>query len=406
MPAGHHWRVHDHHHAGPAVETDDVAASNPFIAYRDRLRSYRRWIDAGFVDDEWQRTVAHLDEALIRVGRTGFRPTPLIDSPKLAKLVGLPEGARLWVKDETHNVAGSHKARHLFGLLLHRVVDERLGAHHHGDLAIASCGNAAIAAATIANAAGLRLKVFIPTWTSAAIETRLADLGADVLRCERRDGELGDPAYLRFLEALDAGDEAFSVQGTVAPEALDGGRTIGWEIADQLAEHTGTPARLDAVSLQVGGGAFASSLLHGLDDAAADGVLDRHPTVVAVQTEACAPLYRAWRSLNETSDPIAALGEPDVHMTPWEDVGESLASGILDDVTYDWTTIAGSMLRDGGDMVVADEDTVELAHAAGRSTGIDVCGTGTAGLAGLMLRPDFVGPGSNVVVVFTGHRRD
>ena len=208
---------------------------------------------------------------LIRVGRTGFRPTPLIDSPKLAKLVGLPEGARLWVKDETHNVAGSHKARHLFGLLLHRVVDERLGAHHHGDLAIASCGNAAIAAATIANAAGLRLKVFIPTWTSAAIETRLADLGADVLRCERRDGELGDPAYLRFLEALDAGDEAFSVQGTVAPEALDGGRTIGWEIADQLAEHTGTPARLDAVSLQVGGGAFASSLLQGLDDAAADG---------------------------------------------------------------------------------------------------------------------------------------
>jgi phosphate-selective porin len=30
----------------------------------------------------------------------------------------------LWVKDETHNVAGSHKARHLMGLLLYLAVVE------------------------------------------------------------------------------------------------------------------------------------------------------------------------------------------------------------------------------------------------------------------------------------------
>ncbi len=401
---GHDEDVHDHHDAGAHDHAQETV--NPFVAYRERLRSYRRWIDAGFSDGEFVAVVEHLDEALIRIGRTGFQPTPLIESPKLARLLGLPDGARLWVKDETHNVAGSHKARHLFGLLLHRAVDERLGAHRHGGLAIASCGNAAIAASTIAAAAGLRLDVFIPTWTSESIERRLTDLGAEVHRCERRDGEVGDPAYLRFLEAVEAGADPFSVQGTVAPEALDGGRTIGWEIADQLAEQLGGPASIDLVSLQVGGGAFASSLIEGLSEMAADGVLQAAPRVLAVQTESCAPLQRAWDAIHATGDAVSALDDADRHMTPWEDVGESLASGILDDVTYDWTSIASAMLRDGGEPLVVDEDSVEMAHAAGRSTGIDVCGTGTAGTAGLFARPDLVAPGEHVVVVFTGHRRD
>ena len=69
----------------------------------------------------------------------------------------------MWVKDETGNVAGSHKARHLFGILLELRVAEALG---HGDpaspLAIASCGNAAYAAAVVARAAGRELRVFVP----------------------------------------------------------------------------------------------------------------------------------------------------------------------------------------------------------------------------------------------------
>ena len=55
---------------------------------------------------------------------------------------GLPHGIELWVKDETTNVSGSHKGRHLFGV----AVREALAPSGEGPWAIASCGNAALAA--------------------------------------------------------------------------------------------------------------------------------------------------------------------------------------------------------------------------------------------------------------------
>ena len=47
----------------------------------------------------------------------GFVVTPFAAAPALA--VASRHGASIWVKDETGNVSGSHKARHLFGLLVH-----------------------------------------------------------------------------------------------------------------------------------------------------------------------------------------------------------------------------------------------------------------------------------------------
>jgi len=72
----------------------------------------------------------------------------------------------IWVKDETDNVAGSHKARHMFGLLVHLEVVRRLGMTERPlpPLAIASCGNAALAAAVVAAAgAGDSWSSFRPT---------------------------------------------------------------------------------------------------------------------------------------------------------------------------------------------------------------------------------------------------
>ena len=81
----------------------------------------------------------------------GFTVTPFARSPSLSGAIG----ADVWVKDETGNVGGSHKGRHLVTILLHLVAAESLRARRPGSrppLAIASCGNAAIAAATLAPA--------------------------------------------------------------------------------------------------------------------------------------------------------------------------------------------------------------------------------------------------------------
>ena len=68
-------------------------------------------------------------------------------------------------------------------------------------------------------------------------------------------------------------------------------------------------------------------------------------------------------------------------MTPWPDP-HSAADGILDDETYDWLGVLDVVRRSGGQVVVAPETAIVEAHELGRTTGIPVSATGTAGLAG------------------------
>lgn len=200
------------------------------------------------------------------------------------------------VKDETGNVGGSHKARHLVGILLHLRAAEALGLvqGERPSLAIASCGNAAIAAATLARRAGWPLRVFVPDSVSDTVSGLLEGLGAQVNRCPRTpDLPAGDPAVLGFREAVRAGAIPFSVQGPENGLCLDGGRTLGWELADALDP----PAR---VLVQVGGGALAACVGWGLGPAYR---LD------CVQTEGGAPLARAWdRAAATATDALGSIG--------------------------------------------------------------------------------------------------
>lgn len=404
-------------------------SDNPFVRYRWLLDSYREATMLGWSDERFVELVERLDGAVAAVDGHGFRITPLSAQPRLAATLGLPTD-RLWVKDDTGNVSGSHKGRHLFGTALHLAVDDDADA----ELAIASCGNAALAAAVVAKAAGRPLRVFIPTWADPAVVARLDALDARIVVCERRPGEAGDPTYLRFREAVATGAVPFSVQGTATSTALDGGRTMGWELAEQLGL-AGVEGRV-RLFVQVGGGALAAATWRGLTEGIGEQWLAAEPVLHAVQTTACAPLARAWDLLvadagEHAEIPLppghpgraavlaadldlvdhataAARSQPDRFMWPWEDVGMSAASGILDDVTYDWLGVAEPMLRSGGWPVVVAEDLVEEANRVAREkTGIDVDATGTAGLAAL-LDPETAAaldPADHLVVLFTGHRR-
>ncbi len=95
-------------------------------------------------------------------------------------------------------------------------------------------------------------------------------------------------------------------------------------------------------------------------------------------------------------------------MWPWESEPKSLATGILDDETYDWLAVVEAMLATGGYPVVVDERTVATAERVGReTTGIDADATGTAGLAGLMqlLAAGVTPRDETVALLFTGVRR-
>jgi threonine synthase len=95
-------------------------------------------------------------------------------------------------------------------------------------------------------------------------------------------------------------------------------------------------------------------------------------------------------------------------MQPWEEEPKSVASGILDDETYDWRAVVEGMLLTGGRPLVVTEDSLIKANRLAESaTGISVDATGTAALAGLleMRRSGAIGAGDHVAVLFTGVRR-
>ncbi len=415
---------------GPAEGAAD-ADGNPFVRYRYRLYSHDVALRHGLSDDRYVELVTALDEAVAAVDGRGFRITPFGPEPALSEHLGVP----VLVKDETGGVSGSHKARHLMGIMIHLLVDEAIadnglelgldavgrGSGRQRDrLAIASCGNAALGAAVVARAADWPIEVFVPPWAPPTVVERLRELGAGITRCPRRDGDPpGDPCVHRFREAVAAGSVPFSCQGPDNGLTIDGGRTLGWELAEQRLHQP-----FGRVIIQVGGGALASSLAQGLR---VDGPL---PVLYPVQTEGCAPLARAWHRAVPMLELVAGAsraGGPGIAgtaeveraavialahrrselMWPWETEPHSAANGILDDETYDWWEIIAATHESGGRPVVAHEADVEEALRLARSlTAVPVDATGSAGLAGLLrlLAEDSdIGPdGRPVAVVFTG----
>jgi threonine synthase len=373
--------------------------ADPFLRYRALLSPYRLGRSVGLPDDAWTEIVGTLESRLIAVDGRAFRVTPMSPHPALAKVLAM--NSSLWVKDETGNVAGSHKARHLMGVMLYlRILEagklpgaEALRARR---LAIASCGNAALAAAVVARASEWPLDAYIPPDANISVVKRLKELGTTINVCDRRPGETGDPCMRGFRHAVRDGAIPFSVQGPENGLAIEGGRTLAFEMAEAFSAAGDTPA---ALFVQVGGGALASALWQGFAIAAKVGALPHVPRLMMVQTAGCAPFARCWQQLSGVAL-TDAVRHRSRFMWPWAGTPASAATGILDDETYDWWEAAKGVRETGGDALVVDENAIMRAYKLSKiHTGISVSTTGTAGLAGLIKT---VARSESAAVVFSG----
>ncbi|MFN8022807.1 MAG: PLP-dependent lyase/thiolase [Acidimicrobiales bacterium] len=379
---------------------------NPFVGFRRYLAWDSYAAALGLTDAARDAVVRDLDQQVAAVAGTGFRTTPFARADELSDALGFAVDGGVWVKDETANVGASHKARHLFTILLHLVTTELAGRAPWSSpadrppLAIASCGNAAIAASTLAAAVGWPIRVFVPEAADQAVVTVLHGLRAEVVHCPRLASDPpGDPCVHRFREAVAAGAVPFGVQGPENAWCLDGGRTIGWEMARAMEEELEGPP-FDRLFVQVGGGAFAACLAAGFR---MSGI---SPRLHAVQTRSCAPLERAWQRSFAVGGPKAAAAHWTECMWPWESVGASAADGILDDETYDWLPVLAAMADShGSPVVVTEAQVLEANDLIVRHTGIDASPTGTAGLAGLLAVRDQLDASERVAVVASGVRR-
>jgi threonine synthase len=393
---------------------------NPFLRYRALMHSHHAALAHGLPDAGYCDLVASLDASVAATCGHGFRATPFFRSRELSESLAFTPAGGVWIKDETGNVAGSHKGRHLMGVLIHLAVMEATGLldpAHRRDLAVASCGNAALAAAVVARAGGWRLTVFVPPGADPAIVARLGDLRANVVTCPREPGEPGDPAYLRLRGELASGALPFTTQGTENGLAIEGGETLGYELVTDLAGSPG--GGLDHLIVQVGGGALASSCVQALREAVELGELGRLPRIHTVQTCGAHPLERAYRRvralLPDQPGPAAvrqavatAAAHRSAFMQPWGQPPESVAAGILDDETYDWRAVVEGMLMTGGQpLVVSESSLAEANRRAVAATGIPADPTGSAGLAGLLelRRSGAIGADDRAAVLLTGRQR-
>lgn len=292
-------------------------------------------------------------------------------------------------------------------------------------LAVASCGNAGLAAATIAAAVNWPIDVCIPPDASPAIVEKLQQLNANILVCSRDAasvstsfGEVSlagaaDPCVALFLNLVkDHGSIPFSVQGSECGLAAEGGQTLAWEILE-AAQRQGQELDFERVFAQVGGGAMGAGLAQGFARVLSGEVgevveglkMDKAPEFMYVQVEGNAPLHRAYDKMKkENCNPTVAKLRKREFMFAWENPA-SIASGILDDETYDWVQLVEAMHRNGGDVVLVNDDAVIKAKEVAEQTfKVHACHTGSAGLAGLMCTSEQRPPSSSrpSIAILTG----
>lgn len=430
----------------------NLKEKNPFYCFRHFLGSYYL-----FESDQTYKEFLHEINQSLQSFDVPFHLTPFKLEQTLSKIFG----HELYVKNETGNVSGSHKARHLMGTLLYtEALCRQKKQLKKPQLAIYSCGNAALAAATVAKAAGYQLTAFVPPTVHPTIAEKLHSFDTVVHKVGRDETSIGtgDPTYQVFLEYVTKkGFIPFSCSGTDNWSNIDGGETLGLELAVQAKEQK---VEFDAILIQVGGGALAHSVMNAFDTLYQIGYLTKLPQFFVIQTSGAFPLVRAYvialnklakifkipfkvaymktepkKSINtvyhcmrnfNAADLVTTVKKnflaPEVqetltymlwhkekYMWPWDgDIPQSVAEGILDDVTYDWHTIISTLFKTGGIPVIATEEELATARKLVHSTtSVHPSVTGTSGLAGMywLQQKGWLSKKQKIAVIITGQER-
>ena len=213
----------------------------------------------------------------------GEGTTPIQPARRTGKRIGAPE---LTIKDEGLNPTGSFKAR---GLSCAISMCVELGILK---LAIPSAGNAASALAAYAAAAGLEAHIFMPRDVPQANFIECKAYGAHVTLV---DGLISDCARI-VAERKDA-EGWFDVSTLREPYRLEGKKTMGYELAEQLGWELP-----DAIFYPTGGGVGMIGMWKAFAEMEALGWIGaKRPKMIAVQAEGCQPIVRALQENAERS---------------------------------------------------------------------------------------------------------
>jgi hypothetical protein len=145
----------------------------------------------------------------------------MVELPHLAKEIGV---RRLWVKDEGINPTASFKAR---GLMM---AVTRAKALKLPGVCVPTAGNAGIALAAYAAAAGMPCRIYAPETTPPPILGSIRAFGAELVLVDGHIGDAGKAtmAFAKESGFLQRGDRARAVpRGGDEDDGLRGRRAVG-----------------------------------------------------------------------------------------------------------------------------------------------------------------------------------
>ncbi|EWM18980.1 threonine synthase [Kutzneria sp. 744] len=201
--------------------------------------------------------------------------TPLLPVPALRKTLGTPH---LWIKDETRNPSASNKDR-----ATALVIEDGLR-RGVGTITTASTGNAAVATAFGAAAAGMRAIIFVSTDCRPEKLALMAQAGAWVFRVPE-----GYAAAVDLSRAAAGAFDWLDRNTGANPFTIEAKKTVAFEVWEQLGRRLP-----DAMIVPVGDGPTLVALAKGFAELVSCGLAARQPRLVGIQAECCQPLVRAW----------------------------------------------------------------------------------------------------------------
>jgi threonine synthase len=291
------------------------------------------------------------------------------------------EFPNVYIKDEGLNPTGSFKARGLSAAVTM--------ARHFGlkKLAIPSAGNAAGALAAYAAAAKVEAHIFMPKDVPAANRIECDYYGAHVTLVDGLISDCAKKVADMKNEKLWEKDGWFDVSTTKEPYRVEGKKTMGYEVAEQLGWRLP-----QGIIYPTGGGVGLLGMWKAFEEMEALGWIgSERPKMIVVQSAGCAPVVKAWEEGKQSAE-------------MWANAS-TLASGLRVPKPYGDYLILDILKKSKGTAVGAtDNEIVEATRHWAKVEGIFAAPEGAACLVAYrrLLASGFFKPQDTVVLFNTG----
>lgn len=299
--------------------------------------------------------------------------TPLLTLHNIPRLLGFD---KLFWKDESLNPTGSFKARGLSAAISKA---KEFGVE---SCIVPTAGNAGGAMAAYCAAAGIQAVVVMPRHTPKIFKEECWMYGAEVVLV---DGLINDCA----AEAARIREErgCFDVSTFKEPYRLEGKKTMGYEIAEQL--HWNLP---DVILYPTGGGTGLIGLWKAFREMLALGwIPDKMPRLIAVQAANCQPIVASWQGLQPNAKKYN--GQP------------SIANGLAVPRPFAEPLIMDALNQSHGHaLAISEEELKKYMQLLSRREGLLAAPEGAALIAALpkLLDEGLVLHDENILLLNTG----